>query len=555
MNGSERTAALDALARPPKNAHAARVISRRFNWIVWAWLPGVALGELHAAPDTNFIATSTASTHLPSALSSLDRLAVAFSPRLRGLAAERAAVETQLSLAPRPNSAPSSEAVGVHSTLSPSAAVTKWVQVDLGAERAMNAVVIVPAHVAAGEYPGQGYGFPRRFRVELSNDESFALPRSVADFSREDFPNPGDLPVLIETEGARARYVRVTATKLWQRKNTAVLALGELIVLAGDRNLAIGRPVRVSDARETQTPPQWARAHLVDGQSVLGLPLEATPSPSNGYHSDEHERRQDAAKWVQVDLGKPRPLEEIRLVPSRPRDWALVSGFGFPLRFRVEACEEPAFTRPTLLRAEDTHDFRNPGENFFSVPADGVTARFVRVTATKLWSRGDYFNFALAELQVFAGGTNAALGARVEALDSVESGFWSTRALVDGFSSQQSLAPLGAWLRSLGRRAELEARLQQLQGEFARQTQATLRGLGRWLLSPWPSRPWASPCWRIATTWSACSNWNACARASPRICTMNWARGSRASDSSANGWNARPMKHTPRNPKWRKSRP
>ena len=480
MIGNQRTAALDGLARIRKSAQASRVMSRRLKRIAWAWIVSAALVKLQAAPDTNVIPPSPTVPYLPSALSPLDRLAAAFSPRLRGLMAERNELEKQLAGAPRPNSAPTSEASGFHSVLNTSTAVTKWVQVDLGSERSMDAIALVPAHVAVGEYSGQGYGFPRRFRVELADDDSFALSRAVADFTQEDFPNPGDQPLLIEVAGERARYVRVTATKLWQRGNAAVLALGELIVMSGDRNLAVGRPVRVSDSRESL--PQWSSSHLVDGQSVLGLPVEAVPSPLNGYHSYEHESRQDAVKWVQVDLGRSLPLDEVRLIPSRPRDWALVSGFGFPLRFRVEACEEPTFASPTLLRAEDTNDFRNPGENAVTVLCEGVTARFIRVTATKLWLRTDYYAFALAELQVFAGGTNAALGARVEALDSVESGYWSTRALVDGFSSQQRLAPLGTWLRSLGRRVELEARLEQLNGESTRQTQATLASLGRWSL-------------------------------------------------------------------------
>lgn len=478
MIGGERTELMDALARPLKTAQSARVISRRFQRIVWAWIASAALMNLQAAADTNVQSASPGLTRSPAALSPLDRLAAAFSPRLRALATERDELVEQLAGIPTPNSAPTSEAFGLHSAVFRSAANTSWAQVDLGAERSMETIVLVPARVAVGEYPGQGYGFPKRFRVELANDAAFTLPRIVADFTREDFPNPGDQPVLIQVAGERARYVRVTATKLWQHGDEAVLALGELMVMSGDRNLAVGQPVRASYSMESL--PQWSSSHLVDGQSVLGLPLEAAPSPSNGYHSLEHETRQDAVKWVQVDLGRSLPLDEVRLIPSRPRDWALVSGFGFPLRFRVEASDEPTFASPILLRAEDTNDFRNPGENPVTVPCEGVTARFIRVTATKLWLRTDYYAFALAELQVFAGGTNAALGARVEALDSVESGYWSKRALVDGFSSQKRLAPLGAWLRNVGRRGELETRLKQLDGEFARQTQDTLASLGRW---------------------------------------------------------------------------
>jgi hypothetical protein len=61
-------------------------------------------------------------------------------------------------------------------------------------------------------------------------------------------------------------------------------------------------------------------------------------------------------------------------------------------------------------------------------------ARFVRVTATKLAPRQDDYIFALAELTVLtADGKNAALGAAVTALDSIEAPVrWQKRNLTDG---------------------------------------------------------------------------------------------------------------------------
>ena len=74
-----------------------------------------------------------------------------------------------------------------------------------------------------------------------------------------------------------------------------------------------------------------------------------------------------------------------------------------------------------------------------SVPAKGREARFVRVTATQLWEGSQDYLFALAELQVMVGGTNAAFGAEVSASDSFEGGYWSKKYLVDGFDSRRRL--------------------------------------------------------------------------------------------------------------------
>jgi len=61
------------------------------------------------------------------------------------------------------------------------------------------------------------------------------------------------------------------------------------------------------------------------------------------------------------------------------------------------------------------------------------------VTATRLWERTKDYVFALGELQAFANGTNVARSATVTALDSIESGRWSKKNLVDGYSSRARL--------------------------------------------------------------------------------------------------------------------
>jgi hypothetical protein len=199
----------------------------------------------------------------------------------------------------------------------------------------------------------------------------------------------------------------------------------------------------------------------------LSVPAQAA-SPSNGYHSGI-EPRPDVAKWVQVDLGKPVAIDEIRLIPARPTDFPDTPGFGFPARFRVELSDDAQFRRPRIVLDQSDADLPNPGAEPFVVRAGGMSAQFVRVTATRLWPRSGDFVFALAELQVECGGKNAAASAKVTALDSIEGGRWSTRYLVDGFDSRARLPDLSdaAAARSVARRRELEASLRE--GEKARQ--------------------------------------------------------------------------------------
>ncbi len=161
-------------------------------------------------------------------------------------------------------------------------------------------------------------------------------------------------------------------------------------------------------------------------------------SPGNGYHSGI-EKMRDITKWVQVDLGKVLPITEVRLIPARPIDFADTPGFGFPLRFRVDVSAEPTFAAPQSIAVHTSEDFKNAGDAPVPFPASGKQGQFVRVTATRLWERTSDYVFALSELQVMVDGTNAAFGASVSALDSIEEGLWAKKHLVDGFDSRQKL--------------------------------------------------------------------------------------------------------------------
>jgi hypothetical protein len=186
-----------------------------------------------------------------------------------------------------------------------------------------------------------------------------------------------------------------------------------------------------------------------------------SPSPSNGYHSAIHPTPEVTA-WVQVDLGRRVPIEEIRLVPARPVDFPDTPGFGFPHRFRVEVSDDPAFMpgRTTALVEEARPDSEPMEDEPYVVRAGGTTARYVRVTASRLWKRLDDYVFALSELEVISGGRNVARGAAVTALETIDAGLWGRARLIDGFDSRRARPAEGDL--SATRRHELLARLQEL---------------------------------------------------------------------------------------------
>lgn len=163
---------------------------------------------------------------------------------------------------------------------SATADAVKWVQVDLGAEVPLDSVVIRPQYHndpgAGGWVPG--YGFPIRFKVEVSSAADFSTSTMVADHTAADFANPGHTALSLPASGATARYVRFTATKLWQRAPglNYVFTLAEIEATFAASNVALNKPVSANDTYEGSG---WSKDQLTDGKWQQPLPTALLDNP------------------------------------------------------------------------------------------------------------------------------------------------------------------------------------------------------------------------------------------------------------------------------------
>ena len=181
----------------------------------------------------------------------------------------------------------------------------KWVQVDLGQVLPVEGVAIWGAWPANLSLP-PGDGLPLRFKVEVAQSEDFSDAKVVIDKTGEDITKDimaiGVGPLRLTCQPVDARYVRLTATKLsgsykmqgpwngtWDdvaERHAAVpisskgispwkLALAELEVLSGQRNVALGAKVSASDAIEDDPNAKleshdragWKKEFLTDGRT------------------------------------------------------------------------------------------------------------------------------------------------------------------------------------------------------------------------------------------------------------------------------------------------
>ncbi|AMV28311.1 Planctomycete cytochrome C [Gemmata sp. SH-PL17] len=189
--------------------------------------------------------------------------------------AELAELEKQLREATKPTSALKPPEFGYHSQLASKRDDAKWVQVDLGENIKLDRIVLKPCHDDFNNI-GAGFGFPVRFKIELSDDATFKNDVVVlADETTKDYPPSGMAAYTAKAGGNVGRYVRVTATVLAPRQNDYMLALAELEALdAGGTNRALNKSVTALDSIEA--PARWRKSNLTDGLAPAGPKLAAS---------------------------------------------------------------------------------------------------------------------------------------------------------------------------------------------------------------------------------------------------------------------------------------
>ncbi len=173
-----------------------------------------------------------------------------------------------------------------------------------------------------------------------------------------------------------------------------------------------------------QRPEDWAAKWITDPELLKHV------RPQLGYHSEETTNA-DTPKWLLLDLGTPQRIDEIRLHALRHD---VEERLGFPVRLKIEGSVDAAFAQPIMIVDSTTKDLGSLWLSDFTLPAPagGVTARYVRLTATRLRLLAGVASLAFSQIEVMSAGKNIAVGCKVTASDSWETGPWSSASVVDG---------------------------------------------------------------------------------------------------------------------------
>ena len=158
---------------------------------------------------------------------------------------------------------------GYHSQVEKSDKTPKWVQLNFKQPVTAEKITLIPAFDNYNNI-GAGFGFPKRFKLEVSNTSDFKSATTIADHTPQDYPNPGTSHIQIAAGQKKFQFLRMTATKLAPRSNDFIFALGELQVFAPDgKNLSSQAQVTSLDSIEAA--PRWSRQNLIDGKYYQSL--------------------------------------------------------------------------------------------------------------------------------------------------------------------------------------------------------------------------------------------------------------------------------------------
>ena len=338
-----------------------------------------------------------------------------------------------------------------------------WVQIDFGERHGVTMVALMPVNLSYRGNAGEGYGFPRRFRVEISDHPDMREATVLVDRGGEDVPNPGKYPLVFECGTAAGRYLRFTSLKHFPEDGTYFWALEELFVLRGNQPLA----GKITHSSDLDLYPQWVAPRINDGQSALGMPVDVTiASPSHGYLSDRiglgaaaNTPPGTSLKWCAVDLGAPQEIDQVRVLPLESDEYEVVGGRGFPRLFSVQLSDEPDFSKVIWETRRGQFALGYPAGCAIQILVPRVKARYVRVLAEMMWSRDNWMVFGLSELQVYSGDRNVAMGKRGYAKDETRRSpgdGWAPGHLVDGYTSRYRLIEWPVYLRLMGQRGMLQ---------------------------------------------------------------------------------------------------
>ncbi|MHB1463059.1 MAG: discoidin domain-containing protein [Armatimonadota bacterium] len=259
----------------------------------------------------------------------------------------------------------------------------EWVKLDLGGVKQVGRIVLYPRNdpFDAGNY------FPLDYKLMLSSDG--LKWTTVADVVNQ--PLIADGAVTFEFAPSDARYVKLLATKLRDKRNTVYhCQISEFEVMPPlnpktVRNVALNRPVQVSST-SGQT------SGLPGSKAVDGIPSTFESSP--GWTSGPGAEQRD--EWLAVDLQGEYDMTEFRLCPADNGDDAVYAQH-FPVDYKIQtSLDATEWTDMVTVTGVD-----KPSKPVRHKLSKATPARYVRLLISRFRADGPDHLAQIAEFEAY----------------------------------------------------------------------------------------------------------------------------------------------------------
>jgi len=349
------------------------------------------------------------------------------------------------------------------------------ITIDLEKIYPVDQIVLVPTRLENIERKMETVGFPIRFDIQGAETEDFSNPVYFYKGADRDYPEPNGYPIIFQGNGQRIRYLRLVVYDMAVVKQLKAFLLSELYIFSNGRNVALKKEIQVIGSLHWIN--LFSKDYLVDGHTSLGQPLLIAdePLPAHGWHA-KMRKKAKCTEFVELHFEKEYIIEEVRLYPVYDLVWPKGAAFGFPIHLRLRRKEKNSGWKTindwSKRRAPD------PANSAVFMPIINRKAKVVRLEALTLpESAPSQHIFALAEMEVYSGGTNIApLGTVVSSsLYKENPERWNEQALTDGYTARGKIIPLLSWLEGLAQRGKLETELAVLTEQLKQKKSKTAR--------------------------------------------------------------------------------
>jgi len=357
--------------------------------------------------------------------------------------------------------------IGYRSFPTSDATQPNWIEIDLPASVPVDQIILVPTIWRNSQTNFHSDAFPPAFRILNEQGELLAEVRTT----EKDLPRIA--PLIVPTFGQTAAKIRIETDSLSRRAfdGNFILQFAEVLVFSGTRNVALRQPVRASRSMPYHIDG-WHTRFLTDGS----LPYQmhaAEGAPSTAYLSPPSFPRNKMAT-LSIDLQRSFPVSAIHLHLIELGDTvpqAQTIGMGMPHKLLIEGANQANFSDARqLLEVERSSVFDISPVMRWNLPE--TSCRYIRLTAIKPYlynHRGqDKQRIGFAEIEIYANGSNIALGKPIEIDARLRDRNRPVAALTDGRNTHGNILPQLEWLEQLAERYELETQRPLITAELER---------------------------------------------------------------------------------------